>query len=219
MILDALERVFECCSPTLHTLVIHDPRLMKSLTIKFPLLTDLCIQQFRSEPRASDPHTYFPAVRRLHIANCEDLRHDELWRDLAAYTPGLTHIRLSRLMGDDQFLRMLRALLQVPPRSRSKDKRGPSSANSPTAEAPLDIPEGLPHLQYACIDLSCYAAVEFEEGLLKLAEDIREGPANGAQLDLILDSYDTRYYSQSAAERHWLDLLNGGNGPWCLPSK
>ena len=114
---------------------------------------------------------------------------------------------------------MLRALLQVPRRSR--DEKSPSVVGVRTPDVPLDVPEGLPRLQYACIHLGCFAGIELAEGLLEIADDIREGPANGPKLDFsgVIDMHDPRYYSKKAAEEHWLDLLNGGDGPWCLPSK
>ena len=189
-------------SSTLHTLIVDSPRLKKSPTIKFPLLADLSIDTLRSEPLAPYPQTFFPALRRLHVADCCYVRPRELWRDLAAYAPTLTHLRLSYVEEGDELLHMLRALLQRP-----------SEVNG--ADAAPAVPDGTPKLCYASVEPSWAMSETLETGLLSLAEDMENKKERSVAKFRLLEMKKDRYSTEEAYD-DWLDLMGGGDGPWAL---
>ncbi|KIP08963.1 hypothetical protein PHLGIDRAFT_355069 [Phlebiopsis gigantea 11061_1 CR5-6] len=199
-LLQALERVFEYASPTLRTLIVDAPRLKKSLTIRFPHLTDLSIDTFRSEPRAPDPHTFFPSLRRLHVADCRYIAPHELWRDLAAYAPTLTHLRLSCVEEGDELLHMLRKLLQWPSKVTGRD-------------ATVAIPEATPKLCYAWVQPGQAMSETLADGLIGLAEG-KENTQEHSTVKFHLIRTDEEYYKSEVAFDDWLDLVSGGDGPW-----
>lgn len=181
-----------------------------------------------SEPTLPPP---FPSLRYLHLSECSRIQ-DTVWDDLSSFSPAVTHLRLTDIEAASLSSRFLRMLLKRPSGLIPKDASGIVSHVFPNAYTPGSKEEiqaitraaRLPNLRNVFVqpavplnDDGWCGTTGFREeqrrmDLRLLAMSCAATPDASGKLYLLPE---TEGYDFEQAHAQWLDLIEGGKGPWC----
>lgn len=226
----SLPGIISSAAPYLYTLVIHDWSYDPIFDfIQFPLLRDATLTRVPRRSCASDTHTRFPRLRRLHILYPSSVQGG-LWDDLIKFAPQLTHLRLTGITVDTQLPPFLRLLLDIPPPKQDPIWQHipiitgystfPPGSND--AQQALAVAAQLPALRYICVHPAIYKSHdscgfsftlhrEMLSDLRRVANAMRNW--RGATRKFVLLPKEMPYGAKEA-RKDWLNAIEGGEGPW-----
>ncbi|GJE99626.1 hypothetical protein PsYK624_158970 [Phanerochaete sordida] len=193
---EALRSLLTTAAPTVQALTLFNSCLdIIGSDVTFPLLEDLCIGRFNA---CAGDFPLLPSLRRLHISQ-EDC-WGTFWPQLTQLAPPLTHIRLTGVSQDADFPRLLRFLLGL---------RNPG------------VTEDIELSRLRCViaepleDKRCCNIAIVKALVRAVVEECKQGAGRG-MLYVLPDIVE---YPVSEAQREWLELVEGGNGPWATPEE
>ena len=218
----AYPAILERAAPTLLTLFINHydfTSFCKHTSLRFPVLRDLAVHSLSRYQPDNDLDYPFPLLERVHISTVYNTSGSgEPFVALATMAPHLTTLRLSDIREDVALPRFLRTLLRVP------DPPGGAPAPQEGID-PEEIVKYLPCLTNVLVEpfvFHDYAAygmqTEAEEhttmmtGLdttAKACVTRREGEPR-----LVVMPSVHALYSAESWLSHWLEVVEGGDGPW-----
>lgn len=211
-----VNRVLLAAAPTLCTLFLHDSSFIGSMIggISFPTLTSLSLPELRPA-LGSAACTHLPSLRRLHVSSCIETR--KLLRIFATYAPtSLTHLRITGLCQDPVIVPSLRVLLNI-----SIPLAGAHCATTTHVEGCIahKLAEVFHRLQHIYIQprgisqisqwTSVTSQTEMESGLQSIATACAVRMTRKMHL-----LPETQWYTREEARSHWLNIVEGGEGPW-----
>lgn len=220
-------------APTLFTLFLYDSQfLIDTINTPFPVLEDLStpLPLWMSSDFATKD--CFPSLKRLHVSNIQPMDVSDFWEALASSTPSLTHLRLSGVGQDPHLHKFIKIFLRLPGKkstpsrdliaattqSAEDDEYGEGSAE---AEEIAGISARLPNLKNIYVRPRINTSIDWSSagrraqaammrGLREVARDIERG--EGVERLCLLP--ETGGYGLLEARSHWLDVIEGGDGPW-----
>ena len=222
----AFAGILAVAAPALKTLMIHDsPHFdVTAASLSFPLLTDLSTDFLRSRGD-STLRARFPCIRRLHLSECYTTYG--CWDEIALLAPSITHVRFSGISMDAGIAPFLRVLLDIPADVpygfHSASTYDYYVSGSRMATHATEIAAVVRYLKEVYVQLRscrvgtettvCHAQTKSELEYITKAGAV--GLGNG-RLYLLnpSESYDLR-----AACEDWLDVVDGGDGPWASGSE
>ena len=223
---NAFNSILIAAAPHLHTLFVQGGLGRFNPigdSFEYPVLRDLSISQFCMRANQNTPpHIPFPSLRRLHATTCLSLL--DFWPNLVRLAPNVSHVRLSGVVQSLTICPFLHILFANPTPSAAPGDLGDGYRYPPeskeAAEA-LIIALRLPGLKRIFLQSLKFqnsgwcetGAVVHSKMMLGLQKMARataqsEGPR---RLFLLPDSLS---YEHDEAHKHWLDLVEGGDGPW-----
>ncbi|GJF00273.1 hypothetical protein PsYK624_165570 [Phanerochaete sordida] len=222
---NVIRTVLASSAPHLRSLGIHGWNFDPTADLPaFPLLHSITLLGAPYNC-AADTHTRFPSLRRLHLLT-GGTSHD-FWLNLTRFAPHCTHLRLSNMSQDTYLPSFLRILLDIPPPLRvpgSPFIMGEDSCLSPTS----------PEAQRAVILASQLSALEvvyaqpasYKNGgwcgtgsiihgtMVWGLKSVAAAAARGEGVGKFILLPEQELYIFADAKRDWLDVVEGGSGPW-----
>lgn len=224
-LVSAFRAVINVAATNVETLVVHESRRFDPIggDWVFPALRDLSVNVLYLDSGA-DHHTRFPSLRRLHYSSVRSPNTRDLWPQLVSFAPDITHLRLSGVLGDIFLPRVLRLLLDVPAEKRSGATSDAAASHAPDPANGNNTPAAalrLPSLKHIYVqpsgwhndDRTSMGALmhnAMETALQSIADACDRGEGVG-KLYVLPESQG---YHVSEARKHWLELIEGGDGPW-----
>ncbi|GJE88414.1 hypothetical protein PsYK624_044970 [Phanerochaete sordida] len=219
--------ILAIAAPRLHSLGIHDWNvdLGADDLPTFPFLHDITLV---SRPRGSlVPDGRFPSLRRLHIYTASTGL--DFWLALTHLTSRATHLRLSGLSEDSRTPRFLRVLLNLPAAQRAwhglptLDVDDGYAPDSPEAAQAVELAARFLQLEHVSVQPASYGTdddwrcetgerthARMGTSLARLAAESERG--EGVRTFVLLP--EQRSYGRDEARRDWLNVIEGGEGPW-----
>ena len=225
----AFQAIFTAASPSLETLVVHDSLSSLNLIrsgLAFPLLRDLSISHWcmRTDVGTS-AYPRSPSLRRLHVTSSVYMR--DYWNKLVQLASSITHLRLSGLYGEPTICPFLCVLLVLPapthiPGNDISPREIPSyEPDDEEAHYALTIASQLPNLTFIYIqplelhNSGWIGVGPWRHDLMKVVlENIALTSTRGESVGGLFTLPASLAYLRDEARRHWLDLVEGGDGPW-----
>lgn len=164
---------------------------------------------------------FYPSLQRVHITQAQP-GHD-MWNSLVRLAPRMTHLRLSGLVQDLQLAPFLSTLLDIPPSPARPDppllpgemqQFPPSSVWEAQATQAREV---LTRLQCVWVQARAYTGRTGKEPtvmLVALERIVRDCEQLGMDDRLVVLPEGHSIYGLDEAKEDWLDLVNGGDGPW-----
>ncbi|GJE88438.1 hypothetical protein PsYK624_045210 [Phanerochaete sordida] len=200
-------------APHLRTLGIHgwNVDLTADTLPAFPFLHDITST---SKPRHSvTSPTRFPSLRRVHIRARS--AHPAFWLVLAHFAPRATHLRLSGVCEDAHTPRFLRVLLDLPPgHAATADSY---AAGSPEAARAVALAARFPHLAHVSVQPAPYSdagGADVHASMEAALAGLAAASARGQGVGMFVLLPEQHSYTAEEARRDWLDVVEGGDGPW-----
>lgn len=227
-----LHTILRATAPTLLSLAVHGVdffQVLDSSTELYPVLEDLETDWMESSTvRPHQSHSDTPlrrlsALRRLHICCKANLR--DLWDALVLYASSITHIRVTNMWASDMDTNIspLLNLLLTTPTPEHAAILGPDACyrhGAPWEGRTREIVVALPRLKQ--VYLQPYAeTLPGRDGPLLMPAWIMEDRLYGVlcpccergQQELCMLPGASDYDIEEARAR-WLDIVEGGEGPW-----
>ncbi|EKM49554.1 uncharacterized protein PHACADRAFT_265096 [Phanerochaete carnosa HHB-10118-sp] len=219
----ATRKIISVAAPNVETLVVHQARydLVFSM-LKFPALRDLSLDGLSSSSEINISR--FPALRRLHLGSSQVLL--DFWSDLAHFARSLTHLRISGIALSRTISPFLLILLDLPIQNHAESiaairRDNEYTLSSADAANAVAFAEGLPALEHIVIQPYKIGIVSrrapgirehylMKYGLVRIARACAQ--AQGTKKLYVLP--DSPAYSVDEARRDWLEMVEGGDGPW-----
>ncbi|GJE99618.1 hypothetical protein PsYK624_158890 [Phanerochaete sordida] len=215
---EAIRKLLAAAAHSLRTLTLYWTALdLVASELAFPLLEDLSVERFDSIGRGLP---ILPSLHRLHLT--QYFGWSGFWPLLASVAPALTHVRLTGLSQDTELARFLRNLfdLPVPANAESVMTPGlvpPYPPGTPEAAAAkmlsslrTVIAEPVEYTSNSVYADGLVTNLQMKAGLAVAANECRQGAGKG-MLYILPDTFE---YLVSEALREWLELVEGGSGPW-----
>ncbi|GJE99623.1 hypothetical protein PsYK624_158940 [Phanerochaete sordida] len=207
----SIDKVLAAAAPNVKTLVIQEPRYsLFSAKLVFPALRDLTINEadFDFSPNPS----HFPSLRRMHISSYFAGHTGDFWLELAHFAPGLTHLRLSGVTHSTDVPSFLQVLLHI-----SSDNPLAVSPD-PEASAIAEKLLALRHVVVQPLDYQnkglCGTGRVMHRRMMKELRSVAEASGRGKGVGKLRLMPKGRYYGFEDAWKDWLDVIEGGAGPW-----
>lgn len=235
---ETLACIIRHASATVYTLfwysVVHNHVYLDILSnLAFPVLRDLsvpCIELWRPL-RVSAP---FPSLRRLHIYDSMGGTNWQ-WKTIAQLAPSISAIRIPPIFRGIDLPQVLRALLHIPEDDLPKDSTPTWWLLSSTKKYIWSYPRGSAEerevatltsrlsslkrviVQEQTIDPTTDDGIynDEEEDQLSALHALARACANRDVTEGKLHFYPPAdVYGRRAARADWLDVVEGGEGPW-----
>ncbi|GJE99624.1 hypothetical protein PsYK624_158950 [Phanerochaete sordida] len=220
---EAVRNLLAVAALTLRTLALYGTQLdVVASGVTFPLVEDFCVESLDILGR----NPILPSLLRLHLTRFSS--YSGFWPLLARIAPALTHIRLSGLSQDAELPRILRNLLDQPVPDTPESCKAlylvpPYPPGTPEAEAA----DALASLRTVLVEpIECVGGgdccgtgivmqIHMKCWLDVVAEEYKQGTGRG-MLYLLPDVVESQV---SEARREWVEMVEGGSGPWATPEQ
>ncbi|GJE99619.1 hypothetical protein PsYK624_158900 [Phanerochaete sordida] len=211
--------VLAAAAPTLETLCMYGTSFDTVYHLfSFPVLRAMCIEV--TFPFPDDGYATLPSLRRLHIRG---------WSDHTHYSPALTHLRVTEINKDRGVVDFIRKgfHMSVTDYRDNGLSFDPVDTNTISERQAGDAAKPLPKLQIVIVQPTktpsggiCgsdrIANFQLKRELKDIARECADGAGTGR---LYVLPSTTTLYTASEARLDWLDVVNGGNGPWATPEE